>query len=158
MLVWSKNYAIGIPRLDADHVTLVSLLNQLHINLAEEKSGDAVEPILAALQHYGDSHFVFEESLMEELSYPELETHRDGHDGFCIRVARLSQEHRSRRDVARDLRALLNSWLFDHVLRVDGQFGRWLRTNRVTLSGPSDPSGGGRLLQNTAVHIRLAWA
>ena len=140
MLVWSKKYSIGIPRLDADHVMLVSLLNQLHINLAEDMSGEAIGPILDALQHYADGHFIIEESMMTDCGYPGLAGHRERHDGFCIEMARLCLKHRARLDVARSLRALLNTWLFDHVVRADGQFGAWLRANRVSI--PPGASSG----------------
>ena len=164
MLVWSKRYAIGIPRLDADHVTLVSLLNQLYINLAEEKCGDAIDPILAALQQYADSHFRFEESLMTEFGYPELEAHQESHDGFSIRIAELRREHHANGDVARSLRTLLGRWLFDHVVRVDGRLGKWLNANRITVPGipglPSTPSlpNGRRPVLNAPLEFRAGRA
>jgi len=135
MLAWSKKYSIGVPRLDADHVTLISLLNQLHINMAEDQSRDAIEPVLTALHHYADSHFEFEESLMANLKYPDLERHKDCHNDFCSRIAELAREAPMNQDVARSLRALLGRWLFDHVVRVDGQFGAWLKNNRIVVPG-----------------------
>ena len=133
MLVWRKKYSIGVSRLDADHLTLVSLLNQLHINMAEELSREAVEPVLAALQCYSEHHFDFEESLMVKFGYPELDFHRACHDSFCRQVTELARDAHANHDEARGLRAQLGRCLLDHVVTVDGRFGTWLKANRITV-------------------------
>ena len=139
MLVWSEGYSVGVRGIDADHVTLLALLNQLHINLAEEKSRQALEPVLAALLKYADSHFRFEERLMEHFAYPDREAHRASHDSFRGKVEALLRETGGEEDVARKLRAALNTWLFRHILGEDGRFGAWLRANDCDESEVSHP-------------------
>ena len=129
MLVWSEGYSVGVRRIDADHVTLLALLNQLHINLAEEKSQQALGPVLAALINYADNHFRFEERLMERFSYPDQEGHRATHDAFRGKVEAMLRDAGGEEDMARKLRAALNNWIFSHILGEDGRFGAWLRTN-----------------------------
>ncbi len=140
MLVWSDGYSVGVRRIDADHVTLLALLNQLHINLAEEKTGQALGPVLAALITYADSHFRFEERLMERFGYPDLAAHRATHDGFRGKIEALLRGAGGEEEVARKLRAALNTWLFGHILGEDGRFGAWLRANECEVG---DGDGGG---------------
>ena len=140
MLVWSEGYSVGVQRIDADHVTLLALLNQLHINLAEEKSEQALAPVLAALLNYADTHFRFEERVMERFGYPDRETHRATHDAFRGKVETLLSEVGSEEDVARKLRAVLNTWLLNHILGEDGRLGVWLRANDCDVSGVSHPA------------------
>ena len=139
MLVWTHKYALGIRRLDADHVTLVALLNQLHINLAEDRSDHALEPILAALINYADYHFRFEERIMVESHYPGAAAHKAIHDSFRARIQDLLGEPVRSRDGARKLRALLGSWLFDHIVKADGDLGGWLRANAFAVSEVPHP-------------------
>lgn len=134
MLAWSDGYSVGVRRIDADHVTLLALLNQLHINLAEEKSEQALGPVLAALLNYADGHFRFEERLMAHFGYPGLDEHRATHDAFRVKVEALLRDAGGEADVARKLRAALNTWLFSHILGEDGRFGTWLRANGCDVS------------------------
>jgi len=140
MLAWSEGYSVGVGRIDADHVTLLALLNQLHINLAEEKTEQALGPVLAALLNYADTHFRFEERLMERFGYPDLEAHSATHDAFRGKVETLLREAGGEEDVARKLRAALNTWLFSHILGEDGRFGAWLRANECDVSEVLHPA------------------
>ena len=135
MLAWSEGYSVGVGRIDADHVTLLALLNQLHINLAEDKSAQALEPVLAALSLYADTHFRLEERMMERLGYPEASAHRAVHDDFRDRIETLLANATGPEDAARKLRALLNAWLFKHIVGEDGRLGVWLRANAATGEG-----------------------
>ena len=49
ILAWSDRFSVGIPIFDAEHLTLLSLFNQLQINLGEGGREDAVRPTLVAL-------------------------------------------------------------------------------------------------------------
>ena len=127
MLAWNDGYSVGVGRIDADHITLLALLNQLHINLAEEKSAQALEPVLAALAHYAETHFRLEEGLMERFGYPDAAGHRAVHDDFRDKVKTLLAGSADPEEAARKLRALLNTWLFKHIVGEDGRLGSWLR-------------------------------
>lgn len=126
MLVWTNKYSVGVRRIDADHVTLVALLNQLHINLADDKSDDALEPILSALLNYADYHFRFEERIMAQFGYPGRDAHVAAHDVFRHRIRDLLAEAPENRETGRRLRAVLGRWLFDHIAGVDADLGSWL--------------------------------
>ena len=140
MLAWSNSYSVGVPRVDADHITLLSLLNQMHINLAADKNRHALAPVLQALLTYADNHFRFEETLMEQAGYPELDAHREKHESFRQRLNGVMSDGTSTDETARRLRALLSGWLFDHIMRVDARMGAWLREHPPA-PGP-DGSGG----------------
>jgi hemerythrin len=129
MLVWHKDYALGVERLDVEHVVLVGLLNQLHINLGEERSADVVDPVLRALLTYTDYHFRAEEYAMDGHDYPGFAAHRAAHARIGDQVLDLQRRFAASgdHDLAREVRRLMAGWLFEHIARIDGAYGRWLR-------------------------------
>ncbi|MEI8393605.1 MAG: bacteriohemerythrin [Rhodospirillaceae bacterium] len=142
MLTWNNKYSVDIPCLDGDHVILISLLNQLHINLAEEKSEEALGPVLAALLNYASYHFGYEEQIMERYQFPGFDSHRAAHDRFRDKVKALIAETENTEQKARRVRTLLSSWLFDHIVRVDGVLSTWLIANGIRDPDLNHPISG----------------
>jgi hemerythrin len=133
MLVWTNKYSTGIPQLDGDHIVLISLLNQMHINMSEEKTEHALGPVLAALVNYTDYHFKREERLMELSHYPDWISHKAAHDAFRDRIDDLVRRNDPAAEIGRRLRRLLSHWLFDHIVRADSLMGEWLQSQPICI-------------------------
>ena len=130
ILAWSDRFSVGIPIFDAEHLTLLSLFNQLQINLGEGGREDAVRPTLVALSGYCDKHFASEEDMMAEIGYPDAAAHRRSHTAFRARIEDIARRHHRGEDVGRTLRTTLAQWLFEHIASVDANLGEWVRMNQ----------------------------
>ena len=126
--VWGSVYKTGVPEMDCEHIILFSLYNQLCAVIDENKQDEAMDDICQALVTYIKIHFLHEEQMLELAGFPDLEKHRAGHRDIIAGIDALHATYRSTNatNVARDLRALVFSWLAGHVLKDDKAYGAFI--------------------------------
>jgi hemerythrin-like metal-binding protein len=121
VLRWQPAMKLGIPAIDADHKTLVGLLNTLHYALIAGDDRSGLGAILKELVDYTHGHFAREEALMERSGYPGIEAHRAIHR----RIATAMEDHRATfldEPDAFDMDEFYDfvcGWLLHHVLGED---------------------------------------
>mgnify|MGYP001809684752 CR=1 FL=1 len=128
MLAWEQGYKIGQWEMDAEHLILFSLLNQLDININADMAGECVHDVLTALDAYIDYHFAHEEALMKAWGYPQLESHSATHHQFMGEIAKLREELKSG-DVVRGalkVRRFVLDWLLNHIMETDVDYARFI--------------------------------
>lgn len=128
MLAWEQGYKIGQWEMDAEHLILFSLLNQLDININADLAEECVHDVLAALDAYIDYHFAHEEALMKAWGYPELESHSAKHHEFMAEVARLRQVVKDGDTLrgALKVRGFVLEWLLNHIMETDVDYARFV--------------------------------
>ena len=116
-LVWKPEYSVGIDSIDAQHKTLIELINKLQ-NAVDFATGRDYElEALDELVKYTLTHFRYEEELMEEHGYPTFQAHKAEHDRMVKRVDGL---------VMRKALAFLKDWLINHINGTDQQSSEFL--------------------------------
>lgn len=124
---WKPEYSVGIDSIDAQHKTLIELINKLQ-NAVDFATGRDFE--LAALDelvNYTLTHFRYEEDLMKKHGYPSFEAHRAEHAKMVTRVDRLLEEYRADEDLAmRKALAFVKDWLINHINGTDQQYSDFL--------------------------------
>lgn len=126
---WKEIYATGIVALDNEHRGLIGEINRLYEAIRDKHGEKIVGEILDSLTTYTVEHFDHEEKLMAEYHFSGLEEHRKIHQALIAKV----KEFRQRVDggeegVAQDLLKFLRSWLLEHILEVDKQYGPFLES------------------------------
>lgn len=128
---WKEEYCIGVEKIDAQHKSLVDLINMLNADL---NSGDADK--FKAFQRaarravkYVQMHFTSEEELMALHGYPELAHQKKRHAEFIRRIL----DDTSRFDRGDDLAPesflkYLSDWLMSHIAEEDVKIGVFLKT------------------------------
>ncbi|CAA7626975.1 bacteriohemerythrin [Magnetospirillum sp. UT-4] len=128
MLAWEDGYRIGHVDMDAQHLILFSLLNQIDINLQAGMTKRCAVDLLGALTAYIEYHFAHEEALMLYHGYPGLDAHAATHHTFVAEVARLRCKLDSG-DVAaatEEMRKAVLDWLLGHILETDTDYVRFI--------------------------------
>ncbi|MES9898906.1 MAG: bacteriohemerythrin [Sedimenticola sp.] len=120
-LDWKEELETGIDIIDTQHKRIVDYINQLH-DIARGESDTEVSDVIIALVDYTLSHFVFEESLLEEAGYEKSAEHIREHDAFRNKIFAFKAQATEGGDVAPSLLKLLNDWLFTHIQEEDGQY------------------------------------
>ncbi|RRN79123.1 bacteriohemerythrin [Pseudoxanthomonas sp. SGD-10] len=124
-ITWQDELDTGIDVIDQQHRRILAMINQL-----SERTPQRAGEVLADLVDYAQSHFAFEEELMEAAGYPLADAHRRVHELFARRVARYQERHQAGEDVIAKLRDMLSVWLFNHIRNDDkayaGQVRRYL--------------------------------
>ena len=128
MLAWEQGYKIGQWEMDAEHLILFSLLNQLDININADLVDECVHDVLTALGAYIDYHFAHEEALMKAWGYPDLEAHAAKHHEFTQEVGRLREMVKTGDTLrgALKVRGFVLEWLLNHIMETDVDYARFI--------------------------------
>jgi hemerythrin len=125
LVEWSDALSVGIDEIDAQHRTLIDLVNALNSAIEERHGNAAVGEVLARLEEYVRIHFAVEESVMRVLGYPRLATHKREH----ARLADQLGELRARFEAGHtalgfELMHFLKRWLTTHIMESDQDYAR----------------------------------
>jgi hemerythrin-like metal-binding protein len=129
---WSDALLTGVAEMDQQHRILVDTLIEARTNLTDDASKPLFERITRDLLAYAIYHFNTEEQLMLRYAYavaaPEaVAGHLAAHRHFSERVVELRSAARLGKMGSRDaLLSFLETWLVDHILKVDKQLGQFL--------------------------------
>ena len=121
IIQWSPTLETGIDVIDQQHKCIVDYINALRIAQGKGDRG-AVAKTIDDVIDYTQSHFGFEEALMEDAGYPLLNAHKRVHELFIRRVAVLNQRFKSGEDIAQDLHNVLARWLITHIQTEDRHY------------------------------------
>lgn len=127
LILWKTDYSVGDENLDADHIVIISLINQLDETKLSGRNEAAIGPILRTLIGYAVGHFRREEELMHRGHYPGTAAHLDEHHLLEQQLQELHDEYAATADsaVGTEIMELLNFWILDHILKCDmGYKGR----------------------------------
>lgn len=126
LVEWSDALSVGIDEIDAQHRTLVDLVNELNSAIEERHGNAAVGEILARLEEYARIHFAVEESVMRLMGYPSLAVHKREH----ARLTEQLGELRDRFDAGQtalgfELMHFLKRWLTTHIMESDQDYAHY---------------------------------
>ena len=132
MFSWDQSFCTGINIIDEQHKLLFKLGREFELLLqipdGVSKKDDAIK-LLADLRDYVTFHFYTEESLMEQIDYPDVEQHREYHEIFQKQITNISLKNINNENYD-EMRTLLNnlySWIFDHMLKEDLKFKEYAK-------------------------------
>ena len=128
MFEWEEDYKIGLPEMDAEHLVLFALINQIEINVNGEKADECLRDVLGALLSYVTFHFTNEQELMAAHGYPGLADHIRQHEEFSRTIHELAQAGaEGGLEAALKLRGVVLNWLINHILRADVDYATFIR-------------------------------
>lgn len=92
-IVWSPDYELGILLIDQQHRRIVDYINDLDRLAGQPDAQLGVARVLYDLVDYTESHFSFEEALMERAGYEDLDNHHHLHRKFTFHIESLMRRH-----------------------------------------------------------------
>ena len=119
-----EDYKVGIDLVDEEHEVLFGLADTL---LRTLESNDADRDValmqLDALYQYAASHFAHEETIMRNINYPALFTHKAQHTQLKEEFATIQETFRQTGDqeVWKGMATILRHWVQRHVKSSDVQ-------------------------------------
>ena len=124
---WSPLFESGDQTIDDQHRSLVDTINRLDSAHAWGTGEHAMGFVLDELDKYALLHFATEERFIDEVGYPEAETHKAMHRFFVDRLAELRGEFEAgNRDAVVKLLGVLGDWFVRHVADEDLKYRPWL--------------------------------
>jgi hemerythrin-like metal-binding protein len=138
LFAWADAYSVHNPQIDSQHKELFRLADQLHDAMSKGAARTVIGATLKRLSDYTVTHFQWEETLMRNSRYPQLEAHRRMHNEFATRVLTLRKAFdEGRSSVTVETLEFLRNWLKNHILVVDRQVGEHLKPAGPCASGSS---------------------
>jgi hemerythrin len=125
-IVWNETLNIGIAVIDSQHKRIVAYINALEEARSSHDQA-RVGSIIEQLVDYTQSHFGFEESLMEEAGYRFLKPHQKVHELFIRRVNAFTVRAAKGEDIAQELHSMLSNWLLNHIAHEDRDYAGAVR-------------------------------
>jgi hemerythrin len=119
LIEWSPTLEIGIPEIDYQHRTLVSMLNALGRGIEEGESAAVIGEILEALDGYVHTHFASEERLMQRIGFEHIDEHMAEHHRLAETVHRHRQAYSRGECSPQALLEFLIRWLLKHIAGAD---------------------------------------
>lgn len=122
-VTWDPKLDTGIEVIDTQHKRIVSYVNQLE---AAQMKGDkmGVAQVIEQLVDYTQSHFGFEEAMMEEAGYKFLKPHQKVHELFIKRVTDFTVRAAKGEEIAGELHSMLVKWLINHIASEDHDYSK----------------------------------
>ncbi len=132
LISWTDALTVEIRALDADHQSLLSMLNQIYDAIQGGHGLGALDDIVSRLLRYTDTHFAREERLLEKHAYPGLTDHRNAHAELRGQVEAFRANVSNGTPGTDDEVALfLKNWLTRHILSQDHEYAAFLRAKGV---------------------------
>ena len=131
LFIWKPSYEINVPEIDLQHRRLVGLINELYEAMKEARGQSVLDHILDELQLYIQEHFETEERYMQNYHYPEFANHQEEHRSLGTQVIALQELREQGEKISTpDLMSFLCTWLREHLVSADKDFGHYLRQMR----------------------------
>ncbi len=132
LISWTDAFNTNIAEVDAQHRTLVEMVNRLHSAVRAGKDREALAEVLGGLIAYTKTHFEYEERLMSAHDYPEFAPHKAEHDRLTRQVIEFERRFREERaPVTIEVIMFLHDWLLKHILTEDKKYGPFLNARGV---------------------------
>ncbi len=127
---WDNKYEVGNIEIDSEHKVFVRILQKI-ISAVEKKNHKHIERLVNEIYKYADFHFHSEETVMIEIDYPDLSTHKKEHEKLLIELGnRISVSGDG--EYIRPMTELINflmDWFINHTVSVDKKLANYLRDN-----------------------------
>ncbi|MDR2165394.1 MAG: bacteriohemerythrin [Zoogloeaceae bacterium] len=127
---WDNSLSVGVEVIDEQHMRIVDYINEIHDTLhAPMTVSDREERVMQVVNSaidYTESHFDFEEDMLEKVNYPYLKAHTRVHQLFVRRIHDYKTRLENGEDIARELMDTLMHWLLNHIRSEDKNYAKWM--------------------------------
>lgn len=125
---WESKYSVNVEEMDVQHGKLFDILN--HLVDIYERGTDDLLPVIHDLVNYLSYHFHQELMVMKNANYPNFFIHSQEHQKFTEQVHEFLKGYKAgNTNLASEMLSFLSTWVREHTLKVDKQYGDYLLKN-----------------------------
>ncbi|MCP5054844.1 MAG: hemerythrin family protein [bacterium] len=130
---WQDSYSVNINQMDAQHLRLVEMINELYRVLLSNNPDEFLGDILHRLVEYAGVHFRDEEELMTKYDYPEFDSHSKEHQAFVEKIIGYHKEFKAGTlTLSVEIVNFLKDWLKNHIVAVDQKYSSFLNEKGIS--------------------------
>ena len=113
---WSKEISVDNVELDEQHSRLFEFTNSLLLHYDNKDNDSVVLEAINSLVDFSIYHFDFEEEVLKDRGYKDLDKHKIQHDNFRKKVALFKQNLENGEDDVMDKMIIyLIKWIKEHI-------------------------------------------
>jgi len=133
---WSDKLAVGVATIDSQHKELFKRIDNLVLAIKQHRCKSEIDGTLKFLDDYARVHFAEEEKHMKDVHYAGYEEQVEAHKKYLAALIELKAEAALPRvsgssyDLSATTNQVVVDWIVDHILKLDMQFGEYLRSRR----------------------------
>jgi len=124
-IVWKEEYNTGEPEVDKQHKVLFKYLEDLEVHMQAGDINDRyIKMLLDNLGIFTRSHFCYEEICMRRVKCPVAAKNKESHAKLLAAYGRYCERFEAEGasdDLIQKLHDFLESWLVNHILKIDTQ-------------------------------------
>ncbi len=120
LISWDDEFSVGITAIDSQHGHMIRLINEIDEVVQEGGTYEQIAPVVDDLIKFTNSHFAYEEKLLEKNHCPDFAKHKKAH--VRLREELLDWKEKVAKARTGDMNELivfLRIWFPGHVLDVD---------------------------------------
>ncbi len=125
LFLWNKEYSIGNAEIDNQHRRIFTLANLVSANLDTR----GINAAIMTLFRYVREHFTAEESMMQEIGFPETASHRELHEALITRLSEVATLSFQNEETVTEFKQFVYTWVIDHILNRDMKYFRFAQAN-----------------------------
>jgi len=126
---WNDSLKVNVDSIDSQHQKLIDIVNTLFDAMSDGKGNEVLNDVFNDLLNYTVEHFSHEEQLMGQYNYPKAEFHKVEHSDLTRQAKELYEKFKSgQATISVPTLNFLRSWLNNHILSSDRQFGDYLNS------------------------------
>jgi len=123
IIKWNEELNIGVAHIDEQHKQLIHAINELQLAVEYGRSHEVLQPLMARLFDYADTHFRAEELLFADLHYQGVAAHKQEHLSFLAKLQELSKQFDYNKEfLAVHIKDFLLAWFYNHILTKDMEY------------------------------------
>lgn len=113
---WSSEFSVNHHAIDEQHQELIEILNRLFLAVAEREGHKVTLSVLDSLLNYTQTHFAYEENVLREANYSDLDVHVQEHKKLGAELNELVEKYMIEgTQIYFELLRLLRKWLKKHI-------------------------------------------
>jgi len=127
--MWDEIYETGNEIVDNEHKEIFTLVEKV-LSATFEKRSKEIDTTIDFLTDYVVEHFLHEEQLCDECSYPDSSVHKAQHANFAQNVGKLVERiatHENSLNISLEINKTIVDWLTDHIMKSDKALADYYR-------------------------------
>lgn len=124
LMQWDKTMSVGEDELDDQHQQLIILINEAYESI-QRHDEHMMSELIDKMRDYARMHFSYEEELLRQQGYPDLDDHIASHDKFSSDVDEFQKNQFERTNLSQ-IFVYLSRWLTSHIMEEDMKFSSYL--------------------------------
>jgi hemerythrin len=133
---WKEAYSVNVLEIDKQHKKLFEIggkISDLVLSKDDYDHYDEIMVILQELKDYTLYHFDYEEKLLEQSGFKDLDTHKIEHVFLIKKLQRLQNKDIDidQKEATINLISFISDWIAGHILKTDLKYKEFFQEKGI---------------------------